>query len=310
MKALLRNTAQALGLYEALGVGVARLRGFSKRIRIRRNKAGDFEVRHADGRSIFIGQRHAIYLADMVAHFDFYYGAVRPNERNEVHYEQPAWQSLASDGRPFFFTSYAESESTLDLYSSLTPIKPGDVVLDIGACCGLTSLEFGRIVGEAGRVYAFEADPGNFAALEKNLARSGAANVTIEPLAVWKETGELKFQADGTAGARVSEVSGRQDSTVTVKSITLSDYVARRKIGRIDVLKIDVEGSEAEILAASRAVLRQFRPALIVELHPVHDVWTTEACRQILEAEQYEIRITPQPGTECPLLSATPRPAR
>jgi FkbM family methyltransferase len=293
-------------LYEPIGIAIARAKGLSRRISIGRTESGDFAVRHADGRSIITGKRHAIYLVDMVAHFDVYHGAVRANERNEVHYEKPAWQMLASDGRPFFFTSYAESESTLDLYTQLAPIKPGDVVLDVGSFCGLTPIEFGRRVGESGHVYAFEADPENFAALKMNVERSKAANVTIEHLAVWKETGELQFQADGTSGASVSDVSPRRGSLVTVKSITLEDYVARHDIRRIDVLKIDVEGSEAEILASSRSLLRKFRPAVVVELHPVRDEWTTEACRRILEAEGYRTQVCPQPGTHCPLMAGTP----
>jgi FkbM family methyltransferase len=307
MKGLLRSVAQKLGAYEALGVGLARLQGLKRGIRIRHNGDANFQVSGPGGRSIFINQRHAIYLSDMVTYFDFYHGAVQPNEKNEVHYEEAAWQTL-SDGRPFYFTSYAESASTLDLYFQLVDIKPGAVVIDVGACCGLTSLEFGRVVGDSGHVYAFEADPGNFAALEKNGTRAAMPNVTIEHLAVWKESGELQFQADGTAGARVSAVSARQDSVVTVRSITLAEYIASRGITRIDLLKIDVEGSEAEILGSSRAVLREFRPALIVELHPVHDVWTTDACRKILEEENYTTRIVPQPGTACPLLAATPKP--
>jgi FkbM family methyltransferase len=308
VKGIVRSVLQATGLYETAGIAIARAKAASRQLKITRNRAGDFAVRHADGRAIIIGKRHAIYLADMVEYFDFYHGAVRADAQNEVHYEKPAWQTLASDGRAFYFTSYAESESTLDLYSSLAPIKPGAIVLDIGACCGLTTIEFGRLVGDAGHVYAFEADPENFAALQMNLKQSGAANITIENLAVWKETGEIKFQADGTAGASVSDVSPRSGSLVTVKSITLADYLARRNLTRLDVLKIDVEGSEEEILASSRDVLAKFRPNVIVELHPVRDVWTTDACRKILEAEGYQTKVGSQPGTHCPLMAATPTP--
>jgi FkbM family methyltransferase len=306
-KGLLRSVLQATGLYETAGIAIARAKGASRKISIARTAGGDFAVRHADGRTIIIGRRHAIYLADMVEFFDFYHGAVKADAKNEVHYEKPAWQTLPSDGRAFYFTSYAEAESTLDLYSSLAPIKPGAIVLDVGACCGLTTIEFGRLVGDTGHVYAFEADPENFAALQMNLKQSGAANITIENLAVWKETGELKFQADGTAGASVSDVSPRTGSLVTVKSVTLADYLARRNLTRLDVLKIDVEGSEEEILASSRELLRHFRPSIIVELHPVRDVWTTEACRKILESEGYRTQVGPQPGTHCPLMAAIPR---
>jgi FkbM family methyltransferase len=305
MKSLLRRLAQTFGVYEALGLVISKFQGWPKGIRVRRETNADFRVSHSDGRSILISNRHAIYLSDMVAYFDFYHGAVSPNEKNEVHYEKPAWHTLPRGGRPFYFTSYAESESTLDLYSGLAEIKPGDVILDVGACCGLTSLEFGRLVSASGHVYAFEADPHNFAALEKNVTKAEVKNVTIEHLAVWKESGELKFQADGTAGARVASVSARHDAMVTVKSTTLDDYIARRQISHIDLLKIDVEGSEAEILASSLTVLRHFRPTLIVELHPVHDIWTTEACQRILEAENYRTRVVSQPGTACPLMIAT-----
>ncbi len=85
-------------------MAIARGKGLSRGISIARTDSGDFAVRHTDGRSIIIGKRHAIYLADMVAHFDFHHGAVRPNERNEVHYEKPALAN-AGGGRTARFTS-------------------------------------------------------------------------------------------------------------------------------------------------------------------------------------------------------------
>jgi FkbM family methyltransferase len=306
IKAYSRKLAQKLGVYEALGIGIAHFRGISRRIRILRTDDLNFQIVDDRGRSIFVNRRHAIYLSDVVSYFDFYHSAVVADKNNEVHYEKPAWHSLPGDGAPFYFTSFAESPSTLELYSQLAEIKPGDVIFDVGACCGLSSREFDRIVSDSGHVYAFEADPENFSALEKNRAKSDMRNVTIEHLAVWKESGELQFQSDGTAGAGVAAVAARHNSTVTVPSITLADYIARKKIDRIDLLKIDVEGSEVEILSSSISILRQFRPALIVELHPVHDVWTTNACRTLLEAENYQTRIVPQPGTTFPLLVAKP----
>jgi hypothetical protein len=78
MKSFLRNAAQALGLYEPLGLAVAQARGLSLGIRISRAATGDYRVRDAGGRVIVINKRHAIYLADMVIFFDFFRGAVVP----------------------------------------------------------------------------------------------------------------------------------------------------------------------------------------------------------------------------------------
>jgi FkbM family methyltransferase len=306
MKKLIRHLSLALGFYEALGVLVAKAQGFSRGIRISKNAAGDYRVKDRAGRAIVINKRHAIYLADMVLYFDFFFGAVTPDSNNEVHYETPAWQTLLGFDGPVYFTSLAESASTLDLYQELVGLKPGDVVLDVGAYCGLSALGFARRVGDAGRVYAFEPDPENFAALEKNRESFGLKNLSAEKFAVWKESGTLEFQADGTAGASVRTVSGRGNSTVQVNSTTLADFIASQSLTRIDLIKIDAEGSEADILSSSRAILRQFKPGLIVELHPVHDVMTTEACRAVLEEEGYETRIVPQPGTSCPLMAAKP----
>ena len=52
-------------------------------------------------------------------------------------------------------------------------VGEGDVVLDIGANIGYYTLIFARIVGEGGKVFAFEPDPDNFALLKKNVEASG-----------------------------------------------------------------------------------------------------------------------------------------
>jgi FkbM family methyltransferase len=307
LTAIARPILQGLGLYDTAGVWVAKYKGASRGIRITQNAARDYQVSDGHRPTVVIGRRHAIYLSDIVVFFDFFSGAVEPDEHNEIHYEKPGWHVPRGRKEPFFFTSFAESRDTLELYSKLVPIRPGDVVFDIGAYCGLSSLYFAENVGETGHTYAFEADPGNFAALEKNAEKSGLKNLTIEHAAVWKESGTVEFQADGTAGASVLSVSTRSNATVKVNSVTLADYIAAKSIQRIDLIKIDVEGAEVEILDASRAVLRQFRPKLIVEVHSVRDVMTTGACVSILEKEGYATSIVPQPGTDFPLMVGTPR---
>ena len=68
-------------------------------------------------------------------------------------------------------------------------VRSGDTVIDIGANVGYYTLLFSELVGETGRVIAFEPDPNNFALLERNVLGNGCRNVTLVPKAVAATTG-------------------------------------------------------------------------------------------------------------------------
>lgn len=65
-------------------------------------------------------------------------------------------------------------------------VKKGNVVLDIGANIGYYTLIFAKLVGEDGKVFAFEPDPTNFALLKKNVEMNGYKNVMFVQKAVFK----------------------------------------------------------------------------------------------------------------------------
>ena len=94
MKSHLRRAISWLGLYGTAGVLAARAQGLTRGIRIE-TRADVYRVRDRAGRVIVLGRRHAIYLSDMVAFFDFFFGAVVPDSNGEVHYEMPAWPPSA-----------------------------------------------------------------------------------------------------------------------------------------------------------------------------------------------------------------------
>ena len=72
-------------------------------------------------------------------------------------------------------------------------VKKGNVVLDIGANIGYYTLIFAKLVGENGKVFAFEPDPTNFALLKKNVEMNGYKNVVLVQRAVSNKTGKLKL---------------------------------------------------------------------------------------------------------------------
>ena len=82
---------------------------------------------------------------------------------------------LRPSGLSLRFTALPEPECTSETYLQHARLAPGDLVLDLGAYCGGTTLAFARAVGPGGHVVAFEPDPANAAALRENVARHAGA---------------------------------------------------------------------------------------------------------------------------------------
>lgn len=133
-------------------------------------------------------------------------------------------------------------------YSRRLRIEPGDTVLDIGAHIGTFSVRSSRI---AGRVVAFEPDPGNAELLRENIARNalGACVIEMHERAVVGNDDQqrtLHVSPEGRTSASSFHVRrGRKAFTVQCSNI---NTVMKRY--RPTVLKIDCEGAEDEIVAA------------------------------------------------------------
>jgi len=117
-------------------------------------------------------------------------------------------------------------------------IAPDAIVYDIGADDGLTTLIYAQLAPR-GHVYAFEPEACGLAAIERNLAANPAlaSRVTVVPAAV------------GPGGS----------------STSVDTFVSRERPPGF--VKIDVEGSELEVLEGMSETLRTHAPALIVEVH-------------------------------------------
>lgn len=131
-----------------------------------------------------------------------------------------------------------------DEYRSLvSPLRPGDVVVDCGANVGCFSLLAARQIGPGGHIVAVEPDLSNLAYLRANLALNGANNVVVIPRALARVGGQIRpFAGSGVSGHLAAD-GGQQ-----VLTITLAELLAERDLKRIDALKIDIEGGESELL--------------------------------------------------------------
>jgi len=148
-------------------------------------------------------------------------------------------------------------------------VRPGDVVLDLGAHIGYYTLLFARLVGPAGRVIAFEPDPDNFRLLRHNVTLNGYQNVSLYPKAVSDRCGKAQlFLSPDNAGDHRLHAEGESRQSVDVEVVTL-DSVLGSYSGPIDLIKMDVQGSEGAALAGMRTHLaRRPRVKLLTEFWP------------------------------------------
>jgi FkbM family methyltransferase len=149
-------------------------------------------------------------------------------------------------------------------------VKPGTVVLDIGAHLGLYALTAVRGVGQDGYIYAFEPDPRTFPYLVRNVAVNDASDrIATLKNAVSDHSGEEYFHIDDStpAASRLLD-QGRLGSGMSVDCVTVDSILPPNT--RVSVIKIDVEGAELEALRGMTRTLAQASPslALFLELHP------------------------------------------
>jgi FkbM family methyltransferase len=153
-------------------------------------------------------------------------------------------------------------------------VTEGSVVFDVGANLGYYTCLTAPLVGRTGSVHAFEPDPDSFGRLAKTVAMNGfACRIDINNLAVHTASDQdLRLYTSTTADGKglASMIHdhqwGRFDHSVVVKTIALGDYIRAHAVGRIDLMKIDVEGWEILALRGMEDVLRYCPPkAMLIE---------------------------------------------
>jgi FkbM family methyltransferase len=150
-------------------------------------------------------------------------------------------------------------------------LKPADVFVDVGANVGFLSVLAARLVGEHGRVVAFEPHPGAAARLRTGLAVNGVeGNVEIVEAALGVRHGttiRLHLSGDSVLSSTDPLRAPLRDDfpfleSIEVPSITLDGWMRDHPDiqARIAAIKVDVEGTEADVLAGMEETLAA-RPA-------------------------------------------------
>ncbi len=153
-------------------------------------------------------------------------------------------------------------------------LKPGQTFIDIGANIGWFTTLAAQIVGDTGRVHAFEPRPNTCARLQMTIAENGyrhvevrqaalgaaAGRMTVATLVHMRNPGGTWLLATETLSANLREGYERFEVDV----MRLDDL----PIESCHLLKIDIEGAERLALSGAVETLKRFRPIIISEINP------------------------------------------
>jgi len=148
----------------------------------------------------------------------------------------------------------------------LAILRPGDMVVDIGAHVGYVSLLASKQVGVHGKVYAFEPATATRSMLLDHLKLNGATNIEVRTQAISDRAGTVTFNAvtEGNLGLSSIRAVHESKSSVEVMTARLDDVLVDLKSLRL--IKIDIEGAEQLALNGMPHILKKHSPDLIVEV--------------------------------------------
>jgi len=148
-------------------------------------------------------------------------------------------------------------------------IKKGDVVVDIGANIGYYTLLFAKLVGNDGKVFAFEPEPTNFELLKKNSEINSYKNVTLIKKAVSNKTEKTMLHlSKDNKGSHTLVNTKYDDGSIEIESIRFDEYF-KKYSGKINFIKIDIEGSEVNAIKSMFSFLRKMEQIkILVEFSP------------------------------------------
>lgn len=161
-----------------------------------------------------------------------------------------------------------------------TIVRPGWTVWDCGIYLGFYTAFFARLVGQTGRVIAFEPDPRNTEKSKAAVKLNGFQNVEFLPVAIGAPNGEVDFLISDDTNSHLPGVwvgvtktdyefmrKTSHEKSIRVQSWSLDQALVEKNVPRPDLIKIDIEGAELLALEYMQHITQQARPLIVLELH-------------------------------------------
>jgi FkbM family methyltransferase len=164
-------------------------------------------------------------------------------------------------------------------------IKPGDTVLDLGANFAYYTERMSKIVGDSGKVYAYEPIPFTFEVLKMLVKYFKLNNVTYYQKGVSNKTETVRFTVPkmdiGTLSTGQAHIAGRkndiennndykftQEETFDCEVVALDEFYSN-SLPNLTFIKIDIEGAELFALKGAKNLLHQYKPVILIEINPI-----------------------------------------
>ena len=165
-----------------------------------------------------------------------------------------------------YFLDYSDQNGINFLKKTL---QKGDYFLDIGANIGGFSLVASKLVGDNGKVFAFEAVKHIKRRLDDNIKRNKLKNITVIKGAVFDKNTELELFLSNKKNSGMSSILRHTNESglkETVMGIRIDDFFKNEKIPKIKLIKLDIEGAEINAIAGMAETLSRYKPLVLMEI--------------------------------------------
>jgi FkbM family methyltransferase len=163
-----------------------------------------------------------------------------------------------------FLKNNPHEAGEVEFLKSIT--KKGMHAIDVGANIGITSVVIAKSIRREGRLCSFEPVPEYYNILKDNISSNGLENVKVHKLAVTDQVGKVYFYHKELSSGILSEEGAERSE---VRTTTIDRFVNQKKIGRVDLINMDCEGSELLVLKGAKETLRENKVKIFCEIH--HD---------------------------------------
>ena len=146
----------------------------------------------------------------------------------------------------------------VNMLEAISANFPQNTVLDVGANIGNHALYLAKFTS-ATTIHAFEPMPRSFEHLSSNMKRNGCENVILHKVALSDSSGVAKMDFPDPTNQGMARIS---EDGLEVRLIRLDDI----NVGKVSLIKIDVEGHELSVLRGGLETIRKHRPHLYIEI--------------------------------------------
>lgn len=148
-------------------------------------------------------------------------------------------------------------------------LSAGSIFVDAGANIGIYTVVASRIVGDKGRVIAFEPSAQSFPILQRNITLNGLKNVLAFPFALGQTTGQCRLYRGPNPGLNsLGKDPSWKEEAEEIEMEQLDRVLDRTSTNRVDVIKMDVQGAEELVLRGARRIVTSMHPLIIFEIFP------------------------------------------